>query len=201
MEPSVDTLGRWMAHYLAELMDAAANAPQEERAAARKRCCDAILDLWSHRAELPDGKRPFEDIEPVVRALESLDPESNAPRYFHHVRDTIVERDEDRETQSLLEFVCNIDATARILIAHALADAARSAIDKSRSWVAMAEAAATDPGVIAVVIRFVSDEWSSEPSTGKNERDRLQDRIDKLETFVEMVGLVVDDLKKRRDAG
>ena len=74
LESSVDTLGRWMAHYVAELMDRADNAAPEERAALRKSCSDAILELWSHRAELPDGKRPFEDLEPIMRAIESLDP-------------------------------------------------------------------------------------------------------------------------------
>ena len=201
MEPSVDTLGRWMAHYVAEFMDAAANGPKEGRAAARERCFDAILSLWRHRAELPDGKRPFEDMEPIIRAMESLDPESTAARYFHPAREEIVEGDEDRETQSLLELVRSIDSTARILIAHALGDAARSAVDKSRSWVAMAEAIETDPGVVGLVIRVASDDWSSDPSTAGNERDRLQNRIDRLERFMEMVGPVVDELKKSRDAG
>lgn len=200
IEGSVDTLGRWMAHYVAELIDAAENAPGEERREARGRCFEAILNLWSHRSELPDGKRPFESIEPVVRAMESLDPESSTARYFRSVRDEVVEGEEGEETQSLLEFVHSIDSTARILIAHTLAEAARSAIDRSRSWVAMAEAAGTDPGVIDLVIRVGSDDWSSNPNTGREERDRFQERIDRLSTFVEMVGPVADELKKRRDA-
>ena len=199
LEPSVDTLGRWMAHYIAELMDAAANAPPEECAASRKRCFDAILELWSHQAELPDGRRPFQDLEPIMRAMESLDPENEEPRYFRTVRNAIFEGDEDRRTQSLMEFVCDLDTTARILIAYTLVDAACSAIDKSRAWIALAEEAGANPGVFGLTVGFVSDDWESDPNTGRNKRDRLRGRIDRLERFVDMVGQVVEDLKKRRD--
>lgn len=200
MEPPVDTLGRWMAHYVAELMDAAANAPPEERVASRKRCFDAILELWSHQAELPNGKRPFEDMEPIIRALESLDPENHTPRYFRTVRDAVTEGDEDRATQSLIEFVCDLDTTARILIGDTLADAARSAIDKSKVWVTLAEQAGADLGVVPLVVGFVSDSETVDRNDDRDrrKRDLLQQRIDRLETFARRVALLVKDLKKRQ---
>src|ERR1700719_935454 len=71
LEPSVDTLGRWMAHYIAELVDQVKTATGDERAVAEQRCFDAILSLWKHRSELPNGKRPFADLEPVMRAMQS----------------------------------------------------------------------------------------------------------------------------------
>ena len=201
MEPSVDTLGRWMAHYVAELMDAAANAPPEERAASRKRCFDAILELWRHQSELPGGKRPFEDMEPIIRTLESLDPENHTPRYFRTVREAVAEKDEDRDTQSLIELVCDLDTTARILIGDTLADAARSAIDKSKAWVTLAEEAGADLGVVPLVVGFVSDSATVDPNDDRDrrKRDLLQQRIDRLETFARRVALVVKDLKKRQD--
>ena len=201
MESSTDTLGRWMAHYVADLMDAAENAPSAQTEAARDRCCDAILKLWAHRAGLPDGKRPFEDLEPIMRALESLDPENDTPRYHGTIRGTIDESDEGRETQSLIKFVDNVDIAARVLIGEILSDAARSAIDRSRTWVDLADDAAAETGVVRVVIEAVADKPSAEPSACERERDRLQDRIDRLEDFVEMVGPVIEDLKKRQQTG
>lgn len=187
MESSTDTLGRWMAHYVAELMDAAESAPSEQREAERNRCFDAILKLWAHRAGLPDGKRPFEDLEPIVRALGSLDPESDTPRYFRNIRGTIDESDEGQETQSLIELISDVDEAARVLIGEILADAAGSAIDRSKPWVELAEEAGADSGVVRVVIQAVSDGPNAEPSTGGKKCDRLQDRIDRLERFVEKV--------------
>ena len=199
MEPSVDTLGRWMAHYIAELIDAAANARPHERAAAQKRCFDAILELWSHRAVLANGKRPFEDLEPIIQALESLDPDDENPRFFRSLRGKIVETNENPPTRSLLEFVRNLDSTARILIGHALAEAGGTATDKSKEWVALANEAGVDPGFVDVVVRFVSSEGDSklQPDPGKRERELLQNRITRLENFTKMATLVSEDLKMR----
>ena len=85
-DPPPDTLSRWMAHYVAELIDAAVNAPVGKRAALRRKCFETILELWSHRADLPRGRRPFEELEPIARALESLDPNNERPRFFTLVR-------------------------------------------------------------------------------------------------------------------
>lgn len=82
MEQSVDTLTRWMAHYIAELIQSAETASAEDRPDKMARCAEAILELWKHRSALPNGKRPFEDIEPILQGLESLDPHTDGPRYF-----------------------------------------------------------------------------------------------------------------------
>jgi hypothetical protein len=203
METSVDTLGRWMAHYVAELMDAAENAPSQERVVAQKRCSDAILELWSHRAELPDGKRPFENLEPIIRAVESLDPDDKIPRYFRIVRGGIVEEDEESKTKSLLEFVSNLDSTARTLIGYTLVEAARSAADKSKEWVTLAEDAGAElRGAHSIVLRFVSGETDSEkkPDPNKLEREMLQDHINRLETFTKVAVRSCENLKERLDA-
>ena len=202
MEPSVDTLGRWMAHYIAELIDAAVNAPPDELAASQKKCFYAILELWGHRAELPDGKRPFEDLEPIIRALESLDPDDKTPRYFRSVRSEMVATDEDPQTLSLLENVSNIDSTARILIGHALSQAAHSATNKSKVWVALAKEAGIDPGVADIAIQFVSSSSVGKTNIdlSKYEREHLQKRIKQLEVFAEMAAQVSTNLKERLKA-
>ena len=200
LESSVDTLGRWMAHYVAELMDHAENSPPEELAVSKKRCFDAILDLWSHRAELPDGRRPFEDLEPIMTAIESLDPESDTPRYFPSIRHAVDEPEEDPQTQSLLDVVRSIDSAARILIKETLADAALSAIERTREWVALAEQAGVDSGVADVVVRFLSGEADMDPSSDSNthRRELLKERVERLEAFNELTKLVVEDLKKKQ---
>ena len=197
LESGVDTLGRWMAHYIAELIEAAENAPPVERAVCQKRCFDAILDLWCHRAELPNGSRPFEDLEPIVRAIESLDPDNEASRYLGAIGSTIVKSDEKSETQVLLEIVRRLDLTARDLIGYFLSKAARSAVDKSKDWVVKAKEGGADLGGIDIVIQYVSGkgdrEAESDPS--KYEREQLQKRIQRLETLTKLVTTVHDDLK------
>ncbi len=64
----MDTLGRWMAHRLAELMQTAEN--DEE---AKAEATDLILRLWEHRSDWPEGWPPPKT-ESVRRALEPVSP-------------------------------------------------------------------------------------------------------------------------------
>ena len=196
LESSTDTLGRWMAHYVAELMDHAESAPILEHAGSKKRCFDAILELWSHRAELPNGKRPFEALEPIMRAIESLDPENEAFRYFPFEISSTDETEEDSRTQTLIEVARNIDYSARILIRQTLVDAAVSAAKQSRKWITLAQKAGVEIGGADVVIRLTSSETDVDTNSDPNEheRDLLKERIDRLEAFIEMAKLAVEEL-------
>ena len=73
LDQTVDTLGRWMAHYIAEKIGDVEAATGEDRAQKMAECSDAILKLWVHRSKLLSGKRPFEEFESIFRALQSLD--------------------------------------------------------------------------------------------------------------------------------
>ena len=54
LDRETDTLGRWLAHYLAEKMECAASAPAgAEREADRRECVDLILRLWERRHAWP----------------------------------------------------------------------------------------------------------------------------------------------------
>ena len=98
LDPGVDTLSRWMAHYIAELIEDAETAKVENRPAKLAKCADAIIGLWERRHRLPNGKRPFEDLEPILRALESLDPADDTPRYFRSPREAADETEQNAET-------------------------------------------------------------------------------------------------------
>jgi len=187
-----------MAHYIAELMEAATGvAPPEDRAALQRKCFDAILELWNHRSELPNGKRPFEALEPIMRAIESLDPENETRRYFPAVK--VAGQEEAKQTQSLLEFVGDLDAAARILIGYTLAEAARTAVDRGKEWVALAENAGADPDVHDIVIRFISEKADVEkdPDPNEWERERLQGRLKRLDSFTKAAAAAAKDLKSR----
>lgn len=78
----VDTLGRWMAHYLAELIDKAENSPNErDRKTARQEATDTILKIWEHRKSLPGNVYPLERFKDIFLVLDHLlpanDPFSN----------------------------------------------------------------------------------------------------------------------------
>ncbi|MBG0810429.1 hypothetical protein IY145_13720 [Methylosinus sp. H3A] len=199
LDRSVDTLGRWMAHYVAELIQDAEKASGEERPAKIRACCEVIISLWKHRHELPNGKRPFEELEPILRALESLDPDDSTPRYFRSARAAADDADMDGKAKSWLKLIDSLDYSARMLIRYCLTQAAEVALDKSREWVALAEAAGADNGVELPIIRVLVGENSLLKKSDPNEANRkqLQDRIDRLEGFTQMANALASDLKRR----
>ena len=74
---SVDTLGRWMAHHLAEVMQEAESADGNDKALAYERAVDLILKLWSHRRNLPNGAYPLNDLKALMSVVERLSPEAS----------------------------------------------------------------------------------------------------------------------------
>lgn len=184
-----------MAHYIADLIAKAESATGEEKRSAEKHCFDAILALWRHRAELPNGKRPLEELEPVVRAIESLDPDNDTPRYFRSARTPAGGKQEESEAGAWLKLVDALDYSAKILIGHCLAEAACAAENKSKEWVKLAELAGADAGVSGVVLRFVSStaRTDQEPDLASEERRRAEDRLARLENFVKIAELVARD--------
>ena len=202
LEPSMDTLGRWMAHYVADLIVKAGSTTGEEKHVAEKKCFDAILALWKHRSELPNGKRPFEDLEPVIRAIESLDPEDNTPRYFRFATPPRRQGEEKTEVDQWIEAVCDLDHSAKILIGYCLAEAAHAAVDKAEKWVKLAEAAGVADSAPEIVIRFVSTkaDLGKEPDPSAEIRLQLQNRIKRLKSFNRLAEAVAGDLAARLEA-
>jgi hypothetical protein len=198
IDHSVDTLGCWMAHYIAELIQNAEMASAEERPAKMRACCNAILNLWKHRYTLRTGKRPFEELEPLLRTLESLDPEDDTPRYFRSVRAVADDVDENDETKSWLKLIDDLDYFAKILIRYCLTQAAQNALNKSFEWVSLAEAAGADDSIEFILIRIIDKEDSmlkaSDP--GKEEKKRIEDRIERLEGFATVAMAVIADLRQ-----
>jgi hypothetical protein len=82
-EEGVDTLGRWMAHHLAELIDQAENGvTPAECSKARKSATETILKVWAYRASLPRKAYPLAPYEELLKLLDRLRPGDNPFRYF-----------------------------------------------------------------------------------------------------------------------
>ncbi len=185
LDDSVDTLGRWMAHYVASLIIAAENSDNQDDEARRK-CFNAILALWKHQTELPNGKRPFEEIERVVQTIESLDLQKGKLRYYVESRNSIVELAMTNEQEVWLEVVDNIDEAAKVLIGYCLSKAVSLTLDSSKEWMRLADGLAA-PSVAEIVVGFLSEsDVYQSPNQSDIVRDRLNDRLERLHRFIEL---------------
>ncbi|MGA2229193.1 MAG: AVAST type 3 anti-phage protein Avs3b [Syntrophobacteraceae bacterium] len=199
LDPGVDTLSRWMAHYIVELIEEAESAKVEERPNKLAKCADAILKLWEHRRQLPSGKRPFEDLEPVLRVLETLDPNDDTPRYFRRERMLADKTKENAKTRKWLDLADGLDYSAKVLIRYCITCAAQTALDKSKDWVVLAEALGLEDDVDLLIIRLITDESDLMKVSEPDEKARalLQGRIDRLDEFRKMAEALALDLRRQ----
>lgn len=76
LEQTDDILSRWLAHHIAELMQAADTAQRQgtpdEAALTAKQCREAILQLWAHRTDWPEGWPPPQAAK-MAKRLKRLD--------------------------------------------------------------------------------------------------------------------------------
>ncbi|QLA16270.1 AVAST type 3 anti-phage proein Avs3b [Desulfolutivibrio sulfoxidireducens] len=155
LDASTDTLGRWMSHYIAELIVKADYASGDEKNTVERNCFDTILALWNHRAGLPLAGQPFERIRELAQVIESLDPDNSLPRYFRVLRSKIAEEEETADVKNWLELADELDYSAKILISSCLGNAAHEAKDKIKEWVGLAEAAGMEVEGEGMMIGFV----------------------------------------------
>jgi hypothetical protein len=88
-EDGVDTLGRWMSHHVAELIDKAENGvTAAERVRARKLATETILKIWDHRASLPANIYPLAPYKDVLKVLDRLQPNNNPFRHISRYGET-----------------------------------------------------------------------------------------------------------------
>jgi len=191
LDRSVDTPARWMAHYIAEQMTIAENAVSDDKIRADQQCLETILKLWEHRSSLPDGRRPFENFEPIFRVLEQLNPENKQPFYFK-TPGPPKENDESPkqavDVQKWAEVALAIDQAVRIWIDYVLKQAALCAADeKTPMWLENSLALSKNDDT-AIIISLLKDNLENPgeiPDESKKNRkiQLIMDRIKKLEVF------------------
>jgi hypothetical protein len=193
LNPGVDTLSRWMAHYIAEQIDATNNVSSEDKAKVEQRCFESILKLWQHRSSYHSTRRPFESFQPIFHVLEKLDPENRHPHYFINYNEEDAELTKVPEgVKQWLEVAEGIDNVARVWIQYVLKQAALSATDdKTIEWLNNSVGLG-DVEDFTVILRLLpddilfSDEEEISDCVVQKKRDMIQARIKKLETFSEL---------------
>lgn len=92
-----------------------------------------------------------------------------------------------------------MDYSARLLIRYCFTRAAQTTLDKAAEWVALAESAGADKEIEFPVIRVVVAEnnllTKSDPD--EIEKEQQQDRINRLEGFIEMANSLAFELRQR----
>lgn len=197
-ESEADMLCRWMAHYIAEQMVVIEHASAAEKAAAEERCFRTILSLWDHRASLPNGRRPFEEFDPIFRGLIELDPESRHSYYFRPPLPENEKRGHKPDSvQRLIDLIFGIDYTARALMRWALDEATRNALtERTKTFleVTIPNSFKRDIELIGLLSPPVEEPRNIvHGPTGVV----IKERLDKLEAFCELCARVRQSYQKQ----
>ncbi len=75
---SCDTLGKWMSHHLAEVMDRAEHEKNlEKREKYQQQAVELIFKIWEHRSSLNGEAYPLARFKGIIDSLSILSPEAN----------------------------------------------------------------------------------------------------------------------------
>jgi hypothetical protein len=124
---SVDTLSRWMAHYLAELIVKAENASSvKEKSALEKECCEIILKLWKERENLSENLQPLGNLKETLEILNVFKKKEMS--FFGMM-------DRNRSKGKWADFIGKINENSKEIIDISLLfTLANSSSPKSKTW-------------------------------------------------------------------
>ena len=75
---SCDTLGKWMSHHLAEMMDRVEREKDaEKKEKYQQQTVELILKIWEHRSSLNGDAYPLAKFKGMIDSLSILSPEAN----------------------------------------------------------------------------------------------------------------------------
>lgn len=204
LEPGVDTLSRWMAHYLADKMSLIENSQGKKRKIAEQECFDTILKIWEHRQNLPSGTRPFEEFEPLLNLISKIGTDDrNVPLFY---RPDIRERNHEIDSvnpkkiegEDWLIIASQIDQTARVWLRHSLKEYAISVKkDSTDEW--LNNCVGLSDSDDAKIIRIIFDkehEMSDDEFQMEFQTEKLERRIIELEKFREINQILLDSFKE-----
>lgn len=191
LNPGVDTLARWMAHYVAEQITAVKESSGDEKRIAEEHCFETILNLWRHRSVFPKGIKPFESFESIFVALDRLNPDNPRSYYFAYTDITSSEVDEeDKPSNGILlwlEMANRLDRSARILIEYFFQQAALLANDeKTTNWLNNAYGISPNED-ISIIVHLIKPYEKLDEETrdnGNNRSEIIQSRIQQLDAFI-----------------
>lgn len=195
---SDDLLAQWMAHDIAERMDAVERAGPVAPTWLRVECAKAITTLWSHRHELPPHLRAFRELEPLIRTLVSLDVDKGEDyRYFGSTLRGAAIDDTEGETKEWLNLAFDLDYSARVLIQHALRSAGSTAVSKTTPWVKAALNAGVDVAAEQKVLKLLLDDFYDSTEAECIVQKGLREKIDRLESFAKLANTVAAEMRKQ----
>lgn len=199
LDQGVDTLSKWMAHYISEQIAVAKNATGEKQIKAKEKCFDTILKLWERRAYLPNGSRPFEEFEQVFQVLKKIDPEDNTTSFFQLKDFKKVEEEEKLESkvEYWVKKVESINDSAKVLLRFCLAQAFENTKKQNvKNWLenSIDSVPTYDLNSVKILEHFY-EEFNEQETESEKEEKKLKVLLKDIEVILENLQDLHDGIK------
>lgn len=179
-EEQRNTLGRWMAHHLAELIDRAENgATESERLEARNNATETILKIWEQRTALPGRAFPIAPYKDVLAVLQLLLPEHNPWSVHSHAK---------REQLAAILF----DGITRLSLGILLLKSPPVIIEDSsdKSDAAYAALSETEQKLLEALLKWFEILASTDERNGRARKVKRASRAPKVNVNKAVLGLI-----------
>mgnify|MGYP006110018475 CR=1 FL=1 len=195
-----DRTSEWMTSYLAEKIIATESVQEDKITTEQRECFETILHLWEHRAHLPTHTRPFEDFEPVFRAIKHIDPENPAPSYFRNENSS---QAIPKDVEQYVNLIVNLDSATRVMLSFYMKEAIMSTMSESTiEWLDAIKGIA-ESGEARIILNFLPE---MDSLNGKQANDlkskkikQLTEQIEKLESFEHISKITRSNLQTQLD--
>lgn len=202
LDPGVDTLAKWMAHYVAEKIALAEKLSGDKKKQAEEDCFEIISKLWEHRWSIPYKKPFLQDFEPLFETVYKLNPNKDVPFFFppqfileteekiktSETKEFDIESEEAKDKnlnpQTYLNSALKVDKLARSLITSLLKQAV------SGIWLSAEREDLIRNSIEAIdypesrIIRITSD-YSKNLESQTDETDETQNRITEVKSKID----------------
>lgn len=200
LDQSSDTLARWMAHHIADVMQVAESSTRLERIDAEDRCRETILSLWKYIGYFPNEHAPLGDMEHLIKTIRALDPDNE--EYFYSLEKTsrLDESKLSGDVKNWLELARGIDFSARMLIGMCLKRVASDISQEKHELLKLAELFDEEPSV-SHIVNFLSGEDQKleavlQDSSRKERVRALKERHARLKSMVQLSQVLMDGLEE-----
>lgn len=177
--PSIDTLGLWMAHYIAELITKAEHATPENKEIYERECFDTIIKLWTHINKIPNFDTPLRTFDNIENMLDRITSD-NPYRYFPP-------KYED-EINVYLLLAKNVDSLGKEIVKLAFEIAIAEASEEEKKWLQfdMLNEVTTIKRLM-IMYQDDTETLSSKDETLKIDKKRFLEKVEKFKKIVNLI--------------
>ncbi len=203
-----NTLARWLAHYLAELISNIDKCESKgEKNNLQRECCDVILEIWGERERIPIEK-PTEKLKPIIDVI-SLLKKNEHPFIRHRFLDK--KNGLKNSNSSWLSFLEKVkDNSERIYRKSLISMISEELLEKDKEWIEEHYSFLSDDEKSVVEyldsIREITISIHGEEEKEETEKEKVEKLFNELEEQLdeqkeELLGLkkkIFNALKKKK---